>query len=94
MVIVIVAIVAVAVVALERVSSASHWARESRTVDSVWDAICGGVVVVLIEAHSLRMRMRMRMILWCCLIGECVVPWMIEESPLTEGMVSHPEQKD
>lgn len=90
MVIVIVAIVAVAVVALERVSSASHWARESRTVDSVWDAICGGVVVVLIEAHSLRMRM----ILWCCPIGECVVPWMIEESPLTEGMVSHPEQKD
>lgn len=90
MVIVIVAIVAVAVVALERVSSASHWARESRTVDSVWDAICGGVVVVLIEAHSLRMRM----IRWCCLIRECVVPWMIEESPLTEGMVSHPEQKD
>lgn len=47
-----------AVAALEGLRSPSHWPRESGTVDSLRDAICGGTVVamaaamlLLIEAH-------------------------------------------
>lgn len=42
------------VAAFKRLSSTSHWARESWTIDSLWDAwsiISGGLMVVIYMTH-------------------------------------------
>ena len=47
----IVVVVVFTVVALERVGSASHWTRETRTTDSLRYAIAGVVVVVMVTHY-------------------------------------------
>ena len=49
--IVVVDVVFTVVVALERVGSASHWTRETRTTDSLRYAIAGVVVVVMVTHY-------------------------------------------
>lgn len=49
--IVVVVVVVFTVVALERVGSASHWTRETRTTDSLRYAIAGVVVVVMVTHY-------------------------------------------
>lgn len=48
---IVVVVVVFTVVALERVGSASHWTRETRTTDSLRYAIAGVVVVVMVTHY-------------------------------------------
>ena len=48
---IVVVVVFTVVVALERVGSASHWTRETRTTDSLRYAIAGVVVVVMVTHY-------------------------------------------